>query len=298
MSVRHLGAGIAALGALAVWACGGTNPTAPTPPAASPVAPGPQVMVPGRVAIISIDGLRPDAILTTGAPNILALAARGAYTWNARTVMPSTTLPSHISMLSGVEPSVHGIVWDNYEPSRGLLTVPTIFSVARAQGRRTAMIAGKPKFTYFCDTGACDVWTIAGNGDDEVAGRVVSTVDLLFVHLPDVDLTGHKTQWMSDQYLAAVHRADQIVGRIVSMLPPDTTVILSADHGGHQGNHGTSDAVDVTIPWIVAGPYTARGKALSSAVRTVDTAATAAHILGIALPPSVSGRPVLEAFVR
>jgi predicted AlkP superfamily pyrophosphatase or phosphodiesterase len=255
------------------------------------------VLAPGRVAIISIDGLRPDAILTTGAPNILAMAARGAYTWHARTVLPSTTLPSHISMLSGVEPDVHGIVWDDYLPAKGLLTVPTIFSIARGQGRRTAMIAGKTKFTYFCETGACDVWAITGNGDDDVAGRAVSGgVDLLFVHLPDVDLTGHSTQWMSDAYLSAVRRADQVVGRIVASLPPDTTVILSADHGGHLADHGTSDPVDMTIPWIAVGPRIVKGRELSSSIRTVDTAATAAYILGIPMPPTASGRPIVEAF--
>ena len=36
-----------------------------------------------------------------------ALALRGAYTWAARTVTPSETLPGHASMLSGEEPKVH-----------------------------------------------------------------------------------------------------------------------------------------------------------------------------------------------
>ena len=49
--------------------------------------------------------------------------------------------------------------------------------------------------------------------------------------------------------------------------------ILTADHGGHVDGHGTSDPVDVTIPWVIAGPHTAKGKVLSSAIRTVDTAA-------------------------
>ncbi len=102
---------------------------------------------------------------------------------------------------------------------------------------------------------------------------------------------------MSEPYLAAVRRADLAVGRIVSSLPHDTTVILSADHGGHLAQHGSSDALDMTIPWIVAGPKVARGRALSSAIRTVDTAATAAFVLGVPFQPTAAGRPVLEAFV-
>jgi predicted AlkP superfamily pyrophosphatase or phosphodiesterase len=255
-------------------------------------------MQPARVAIISVDGLRPDAILTAGAANILALASRGAYSWRAQTILPSTTLPSHVSMLSGFTPDAHRIVWDDYTTDRGPIPVPTIFSVARGQGRRTAMIAGKHKFTYFCDMGACDAWSISGNGDDDLTARAMreGSADLLFVHLPDVDLTGHASGWMSEPYLAAVRRADLAVGRIVSSLPLDTTVILSADHGGHLAQHGSSDALDMTIPWIVAGPRVASGRQLSSSIRTVDTAATAAYVLGVPLQPGAAGRPVLEAF--
>jgi len=275
----------------------GSSPVSPSP--LSPSSPPTVVAAaPGRVAIISIDGLRPDAILTVGAPNILALAARGAYSWRAQTILPSTTLPSHVSMLSGFTPDVHRMDWDDYTTERGPIPVPTIFSVAQGQGRRTAMIAGKHKFTYFCDMGACDVWAISGNGDDDLSARAVSErdVDLLFVHLPDVDLTGHASGWMSEPYLAAVRRADLAVGRIISSLPHDTTVILSADHGGHLTQHGSSHALDVTIPWIVAGPRVARGRELSSSIRTVDTAATAAYVLGVPLQPTAAGRPVLEAF--
>jgi predicted AlkP superfamily pyrophosphatase or phosphodiesterase len=276
--------------------CGG-NPVAPS---AQPRLPTDVPSAgPGKVAIISIDGLRPDALLTVGASNILALADRGAYSWQAQTILPSTTLPSHVSMLSGFTPDVHGIVWDDYLRERGPIPVPTLFSTARSFGRRTAMMAGKHKFTYFCEGAGSDACSISSNGDDDVTASAVSsrTVDLLFVHLPDVDFTGHRTGWMSDDYLTAVRRADLAVGRIVSSLPADTTVILSADHGGHLSDHGSNQASDMTIPWIIAGPRIAQGRQLSSAIRTVDTAATAAYVLGFALQPGAAGRPVLEAFV-
>lgn len=275
--------------------CGG-NPVAPSAPAPLPV--NVPSAAPGKVAIISIDGLRPDALLTVGASNILALADRGAYTWQAQTVMPSTTLPSHVSMLSGFTPDAHGIVWDDYIQERGPIPVPTLFNVARSFRRRTAVMAGKDKFRYFCEGAGSEVCAITSNGDDEVTSNAVSNraVDLLFVHLPDVDVNGHRTGWMSDAYLTAIRRADLAVGRILSSLPADTTVILTADHGGHLSEHGSSQASDMTIPWIIAGPHIAQGRRLSSAIRTVDTAATAAYVLGFSLQPGATGRPVLEAF--
>jgi hypothetical protein len=281
---------------LAIIGCGGGDPMAPSPVSdQSPV--GLSTATPARVAIISIDGLRPDAILAVRARNILALASRGAYSWQAQTVLPSETLPSHVSMLSGFTPDVHGIVWDDYMAGRSI-TVPTIFSIARGLGRRTALIAGKAKFTHFCGGTGSDGCVISSRGDDDMASSAVGRlgVDLLFVHLPDVDLTGHSDGWMTDSYLAAVRRADLAVEQILSSLPADTTVILSADHGGHLNGHGTSEQSDMTIPWIIAGPRIAQGRQLSSAIRTVDTAATAAHVLGLPTQPGAAGRIVREAF--
>jgi predicted AlkP superfamily pyrophosphatase or phosphodiesterase len=255
----------------------------------------------GKVAIISIDGLRPDAIQQAGAANILALAARGAYSWRAQTIFPSHTLPSHVSMLTGYGPEEHGMTWDDYEPARGQIVVPTIFGLARAKGLRTGMVAGKEKFSYFRDTGGCDTFALAAALDDDVASRALMAAggrpDLLFVHLPQVDLTGHAKQWMSPEYLEAVRRADAAVGRIVATLPADTTIIITADHGGHGDGHSVGNSQDSTIPWVIAGPSTARGKQLSAGISTMDTAATAAFVLGVALSPGAQGVPVYDAFV-
>lgn len=281
---------------MAMASCARSSPVSPTSSLSAPT------QARAAVAIISIDGLRPDAVLSGGAPNILALTGRGAYSWSAQTILPSNTLPSHVSMLTGFLPEAHGITWDDYLPSRGQILVPTLFNAARAAGLRTALFAGKKKFTHFRDSGCCDVWQCCTGGDQDLAGQASveasAGIDLLVVHLPDVDLAGHANQWMSEGYLAAVRRADDAVGRIVGSLPPYATFIVTADHGGHPTGHGTADSLDTTIPWIIVGPAIVQGRPLSSPIRTVDTAATAAYVLGISLPAGVTGRPVLEAFNR
>ena len=300
MRIARTAALLVLTASLALAGCsGGRLPTSPsTPVPTGPVIP---VITTGKVAIISIDGLRADAIQMAGAANIIALAARGASTWNAQTIYPSNTLPAHISMLSGYTPEEHGVMWDDYAPTRGQILVPTVFAAARAKGLRTAMVVGKEKFTTFRDTGACDTWVLAAPDDDDVAGRIPTALtarpDLLFAHLPDVDLVGHASKWNSEAYYAAVRRADAAVGRILSMLPADTTVIVTADHGGRPEGHGSDSPQDITIPWVIAGPSVAKGKTLGSGIRTVDTAATAAFVLGAALQPDASGRPIYEAFV-
>jgi predicted AlkP superfamily pyrophosphatase or phosphodiesterase len=279
-------------------ACGGASSPAtlavPTPTSAT--------TAPVRVVIVSVDGLRPDAVLQVNPPNLRALTQKGAYTWQAQTVTPSNTLPSHVSELTAYLPARHGITWDDYLPANGSIQVPTIFLAARRAGRRTALVAGKEKFNTLRDTAEMDVFVGGTRSDADVAEQAVAQLyagaDLLFVHLPDVDLSGHATSWMSATYLDKVAKADEAVGRIMNALPENTTVIVTADHGGHASGHGTTDRLDMTIPWIITGPRIRPGYAITAAVSTLDTTATAAFLLGLTLPPDVTGKPVMEAFAK
>ena len=65
-----------------------------------------------RVLVISIDGFAafywddPQARL----PTLRALAERGARASGMEVVFPSTTWPTHVSMVTGVSPHAHGVV--------------------------------------------------------------------------------------------------------------------------------------------------------------------------------------------
>jgi predicted AlkP superfamily pyrophosphatase or phosphodiesterase len=292
--VRPLGGALV----LVVLAACGSAPTAPTVIPTPFPTPTP-TPAPPRVALISIDGLRPDALTTTTAPSLVALAERGSYTWTAQTIFPSTTLPSHASMLTGVEPSAHGVTFDEYRDSFQL-KVPTVFSLARAAGKRTVFVAGKDKFRQLALAGSADSFVLATRGDVDVVNETIVQLplgfDLLFVHLPQVDHTGHASGWMSPEYMAQLQQTDAAVGRLVSQLPAGTTVIVTADHGGQNRTHGTVESCDMTIPWIVAGPRVVRRGPLTRTVRTVDTALTILTLLGVPAPAKVSGRFVSEPF--
>ncbi len=283
-----------ALGLGVVVACGSAAPNSPTPVPSPTPAPSP------KVAILSVDGLRPDALNQAQAPNIQNLARRGAVTWQAQTVLPSATLPGHASMLSGYEPSVHRLTWGDYKPEKGTITVPTVFSVTRQAGLRTVMVIGKDKLLHLNAPGSVDRLALVKTSDGDIASQVVQEIaggfDLLFVHLPMTDYTGHARGWMSASYMAQIATTDEAIGRILAVLPPETTVIITADHGGNGTTHGSAAALEVTIPWIIAGPKVPSSRVLSTRVRTVDTAATAAYVLGVSLRGDTTGRPVLEAF--
>ena len=282
--------------ALLLVGCGGT----PSLPTAVPT-PTPTPTLSPKVVIVSVDGLPPDAFDEATVPNLFGLSRRGAYTWKAQTVFPSTTLPAHTSMLTGVLPSVHGLTWDDYSPEKGSLAVPTVFALARTAGLRTVLVVGKEKFRHLDVAGAVDTFVLTTRGDADVANEAIvqaqAGFDLMFVHFPDTDLAGHASGWLSPAYMATLTAADAAIGRLLQALPTEATVIVTSDHGGHGATHGSSDAEDMTIPWIVAGPrVTAVGRELTTSVHTVDTTVTALHVLGLTAPTSTSGAVVKEAF--
>ena len=111
-----------------------------------------------RTIVISIDGFAafywddPQARL----PTLRRLAERGARATGMETVFPSTTWPTHVSMVTGVSPCVHGVVanhilnrqtgatedltGDPIYDAPALLRAPTVYDRAHRAGHRTAAI--------------------------------------------------------------------------------------------------------------------------------------------------------------
>jgi predicted AlkP superfamily pyrophosphatase or phosphodiesterase len=275
--------------------------------------PAPSGRVTDHVVIISVDGLRPDAIEQFQAPTLRRLIREGAHAPDAQTILPSTTLPSHTSMLTGVGPSTHGVTWNTDEtPSRGYVEVPTVFGLARSAGFRTAAFFGKSKLNHIHSPATLDhvhafdnslPWRKSGERTARLVGRHLERArpNLLFVHLIEVDYAGHLFGWMGRRYGEAVQEADAAVAALLAQADAHIgrgqyTVIVTADHGGHGRTHGTDLAEDTTIPWIAWGKGVRAGTQLPFGIQTTDTAATALWLLGIAVPADWTGHPVTQAF--
>lgn len=258
----------------------------------------------GRVLIISLDGLRPDAIALAPMPNLLALMQSGAYSLTAQTVYPSATLPSHASMLTGLCPAQTGVDWNDYLPERGFAKGTGLFALAKQSGLYTVMIVGKKKLRQITPPETTDVFQFINDRDVVLAGLAAPTLkqgfDLAFIHLATTDDMGHAYGWLSSQQISVIRRADEAIGTILAALDEaglrqDTLIIVSADHGGHQQTHGSKLPDDMTIPWVMTGPGVLP-QTLTLPINTTDTAATAAWALNLTPPSDWAGRPVLEAF--
>ncbi|GAB4449382.1 MAG: hypothetical protein Kow0031_31830 [Anaerolineae bacterium] len=289
-------------------------PTATPPPPAAEVAaanlPPPTASARPNteyVVIISIDGLRPDALFLAHTPTLDSLIERGAYSPNAQTLPLSVTLPSHASMLSGMTPAKHGIEWGLPYIGWPGMNGPTVFSVAHNAGLKTAMVFGKEKLSYIALPGSVDFLFGQDVHDPEVKDRAIEAIvtdmpHLLFVHFPDTDRVGHTYGWMSENQLQSIAYADGLIGEIVAALEQQgylerALIIVTADHGGHGMGHGDDSPEDRTIPWLAAGPQVRPGVSLTGAINTYDTAATALYALNLPVPEVWDGRPVREAFL-
>ena len=269
-----------------------------------------------RVVIVSFDGLRPDVALRADMPALRSLMARGSFTMFAATTDVAITLPSHVSMLTGVPPEKHGIHY-NSDPKPGDPTTPawpTLLEIAHRAGLTTAMSAGKSKFSMFAAPGVLDESFVPAPGglarDSVVADSAAGWIRtrrpaVLFVHFADPDVVGHDVGWGTPEQLATVAAADRALARILNALADspagDSTLILvSTDHGGAVKTHGGLDARSHFIPWIAAGPGVRANYDLTLEpklqVRTEDTFATACAWLGLKIEKPVDGRAVTEIF--
>jgi hypothetical protein len=264
-----------------------------------------------HVLIISIDGLRPDVLLRAKAPNIQNLYLNGSFTFWAQTVPVAITLPSHTSMLTGVPVETHKITFnDERATTRPIYPqAKTIFEVAKEAGYTTAMVTGKSKFMALAKPNTID-WISAPEDPkttDNIVGENARKMirehkpELMFLHFPGVDSTGHAKGWASPEQFAALEAIDANLRTILETMREvevldHTVIILSADHGGSGKQHGAGDVRSLNIPWIAYGPGIRKNFDLTSlrtTINTTDTFATACYLLGVQTPPRIQGKPQL-----
>ena len=280
-----------------------------------------------HVFIISFDGGKPAVIHESDMPVLKKLVSEGAVTWTAQTIIPSKTLPSHTSMLTGVQPEKHQVLWNNYTPIKGKVKVPTVFAIVRQADPKlgTAMFPGKVKFRHLWQPGTLDVFDYNGPaqdtpvaGTEEVEKQVIPAQsvakasskyieekkpNLTFIHFPDPDSAGHKSGWGSPEQKEAFKVSDQALGQVVAALikagiADSSVIIISADHGGHAKTHGENIPDDMNIPWVAWGKGVKKNFVITQPVSTCDTTATALWLLDITLPSDLDGKPVKEAFTQ
>ncbi|MBR4949531.1 MAG: alkaline phosphatase family protein [Clostridia bacterium] len=254
-----------------------------------------------KVILISIDGMRPDGLKKCGNPYLDELIQKSSYTFEGRTVFPSITLPCHLSMFHSVPPERHGTLSNDYvipvRPVNGL------FEVLKANGKKCAMYYGWEPLRDIGRVGSLISSEYVNSysfdhTDAMLTQRALDYIklakpDFVFLYMVETDEKGgHDIGWMSDTYLNYINLAIDNVKKVIKEAGDDYTIIVTADHGGHDRYHGTDMDADMTIPMIFYGEDFPDGVKLDNA-SILDIAPTIVDIMGIYPPREWEGKSLI-----
>ena len=265
-----------------------------------------------RVVLLVLDGLRADLVGDARFPHIAALAARGASTTDATTVMPSVTAVAMTSLLSGLAPVDHGVQSDRFRVPACRTPLQALPSLVRASGRQATGVVRqvpwmiRPLARKIVDAMGLENAIFANANAHSLLCAALPSLrhqrdGLIVMHWPDCDAIGHHAGWMSPAYLAAVARMDSALGSLVRELEAsmdDTLLIALADHGGGgrvPTHHDSPHPLDCTIPIMLAGAGV-HPQPLPAGLTLLDVPPTALWALGLPIPAAYAGAPIVSAF--
>ena len=254
-----------------------------------------------KVILISIDGMRPDGLQNCGNPYVRELEKNCTYTYTGQSMIPSVTFPCHFSMTHSVTPQRHGLLTNTYIPQ--VRPIQGIFEKIKSAGGVSAMFYGweplrdiaSPESLRF----ATFINAYARESSDTVltdeAMRIIDSdaPDFVFLYMVETDEKGgHDNGWMSEEYLRRISIAIDNVKRVIERYGNEYSVIIMADHGGHDRTHGGTCKEDMTIPFFFYGSAFEKGRVLEG-ISLLDIAPTIADLLQIAPDPEWEGRSVI-----
>ena len=269
-----------------------------------------------NVILISIDTLRADRVGRGLTPNLDALANDSIRFRSAWSHCP-LTLPSHVSIFTGLLPPEHG-VRDNAGYRFDGAKHPTLASLLRANGYRTGgAVSG---YVLREDTGAAagfedyddaiGVIDGAPTGSLQRRGRVTAKIAqewiaahanepfFYFLHLYEPHTPYAKS------YDDDVREADAIVGEFIRFLKErklydDALIVVLSDHGEGLGDHGEEEhgvflyREALQVPLLIK-LQRRRGHTVDQDVQLADVMPTILDVTQIAAPKGTRGTSLLR----
>jgi len=259
-----------------------------------------------KVILISIDGMRPDGLMKCGNPYVEKLLSESTYSLNERTVEPSVTLPCHMSMFHSVPPERHGITTNIYTPM--VRPLDGLFEQLKASGKRCTMYYGWEPLrdvarpTSLIASNYINAYSF-DNTDRMLTESAVSYLrlakpDFVFLYMVETDEKGgHDNGWMSDGYLKCISNAIDNVKAVVDEFGDEYTIIVTADHGGHERGHGSTMDEDMYVPVIMRGKMFDKGRKFDGG-SILNITPTIADVMGVTPAREWEGTSYVEVLKK
>ncbi|MCX8159979.1 MAG: sulfatase-like hydrolase/transferase [Candidatus Saccharicenans sp.] len=281
-----------------------------------------------NVLLITLDTTRADRLGCYGyrggsTPSLDELAAAGTRFQNAYCQVP-LTLPSHASILTGLNPCRHGL--HNNGNYALLPEFHTLAEILKERGFRTAAVVasfsvdsrfgldqgfdtyddsfepGQANKSYNAERPADRIYeTFSRWLEKNYGSRFFAWVHFFDPHFPYNPPPEFARKFQSDLYDGEVAFMDRYVGRVIELLKiygcyDRTLIIIAGDHGEafgekvEQGHGLFLYEMSVRVPFIVVGPGLPSGQVINRPVRLVDILPTVADLLGIKQQFEVDGQ--------
>lgn len=301
--MKHISLFLAAIGVLFMSSC-------------NPQSDGKMKELP-HVLVIGIDGLGAHGLsMTQNLPNFNYLMQNGAYTLEARTILPSVSGPAWTTIFTGTTPERHS-VGDNdwrvyrrplepiYKNDSGLF--PTMFGEIKTKYPAAVLGAVYHWGTIgeLIEKDVCDL-SVGADSEIDATHKACAFVteknpNLAFVHLDHQDHAGHTYGFRSQEYAQSVERTDSILGIYFDELRKadlfDKIVIfIVSDHGGFNTSHGGHHKDEMTVPIFIMGPGVKKGYKFDYPTFNYDIAPTIEWLFEVTPNEWVVGKPLTDAF--
>ena len=138
-----------------------------------------------KVMLILCDGMRPDSLSACGHPFIPQFLSQSFASLDSHTVLPSMTLPCHLSLMHSVPPERHGTMDNVYKPM--VRPVPGLFDQLHRYERRSAFIYNWEQLRDLSRPGSLAFSYYISSDDNDRFKAHQNILDTALVQLPLID---------------------------------------------------------------------------------------------------------------
>ena len=261
-----------------------------------------------RVIVVLVDGARPDLVEKYATDGGFArIMKEGCWFEDARAYLPSYSVPARAAIATGLPHEITGVSSNWY--NGGELGFPSIFSLAKEKGLRTAVVGDSSVYRLF--NSSIDVYVEVEETPEHSRvsmEKAISLIrsdeppDLLWIGMAGVDEAGHEYGAASDEYRSAVVEASELIGKLLDTLEEEgllqeTLVVVVSDHGHlDSGGHGGPEDEVTRVVLGLIGPHVLKGVKVSRRVMYTSVAPTVAMALGLPARMAAYGPPLVWAF--
>lgn len=257
-----------------------------------------------KVLLLLADGMRPDFIPCENG-FVSDFLKNSVYTMKGQTVMPSVTLPCHMSLFHSVTPDRHGISTNTWTPQ--VRPVKGICEVLREAGKKSGFLfdweelrdlvrPGNMTYNYFIRGGDYSYGkTMPRITENVLKCLKENSLDFIFVYFGLPDDTGHGIGFTSEEYRVSITSVWDNIKIIKEALPAEYGMIVTADHGGHGRGHGLDCPEDMTIPIIFNGEVFSKINADKiNDANIIDIAPTITRAMGVKADSDWEGKNLFD----